>query len=146
MLPNSLILKAFPHLLYFLLCLWIIFNYKSTISRWHNSAMQVIHFYTWQLWIIKENHLFYFWRRGSYDKSLNIWKGIKNFYFAFNFEAFFPWLIVLTPVCQQLSSISYGSYDELDQKGPKSAPKGRRGRDQMVVGFTTTCAIIAYHH
>ena len=23
---------------------------------------------------------------------------------------------------------------------------GRRGRDRMVVGFTTTCAINAYHH
>jgi len=23
---------------------------------------------------------------------------------------------------------------------------GRRGRDHMVVGFTTTCAISAYHH
>jgi len=23
---------------------------------------------------------------------------------------------------------------------------GRRGRDRMVVGFTTTCAIIAYNH
>jgi hypothetical protein len=24
--------------------------------------------------------------------------------------------------------------------------RGRRGRDCMVVGFTTTCAISAYHH
>jgi hypothetical protein len=24
--------------------------------------------------------------------------------------------------------------------------RGRRGRDRMVVGFTTTCAISAYHH
>jgi hypothetical protein len=24
--------------------------------------------------------------------------------------------------------------------------KGRRGRDRMVDGFTTTCAISAYHH
>jgi hypothetical protein len=24
--------------------------------------------------------------------------------------------------------------------------RGRRGRPQMVVGFTTTCAISAYHH
>ena len=24
--------------------------------------------------------------------------------------------------------------------------KGRRGRDRMVVGFTTTCAISAYHN
>jgi len=23
---------------------------------------------------------------------------------------------------------------------------GRRGRDRIVVGFTTTCAISAYHH
>jgi hypothetical protein len=23
---------------------------------------------------------------------------------------------------------------------------GRRGRERMVVGFTTTCAISAYHH
>ena len=23
---------------------------------------------------------------------------------------------------------------------------GRRGRDRMVVGFTTTCAVSAYHH
>jgi hypothetical protein len=23
---------------------------------------------------------------------------------------------------------------------------GRRGRDRMIVGFTITCAIIAYHH
>ena len=23
---------------------------------------------------------------------------------------------------------------------------GRRGRDRMVVGFTTTCTISAYHH
>ena len=26
------------------------------------------------------------------------------------------------------------------------AKEGSRGRDNMVVGFTTTCAIIAYHH
>ncbi len=25
-------------------------------------------------------------------------------------------------------------------------PEGLRGRDRMVVGFTTTCAIGAYHH
>jgi hypothetical protein len=24
--------------------------------------------------------------------------------------------------------------------------RGRRGRDRLVVGFTTTCAISAYHH
>jgi hypothetical protein len=24
--------------------------------------------------------------------------------------------------------------------------KGRRGRDRMVVGFTTTCTISVYHH
>ena len=24
--------------------------------------------------------------------------------------------------------------------------RGRRGRDRMVVGLTTTCAISAYHH
>ena len=24
--------------------------------------------------------------------------------------------------------------------------RGRRGRDRMVVGFTTTCAISVYHH
>jgi len=24
--------------------------------------------------------------------------------------------------------------------------RGRRGRNRMVVGFTTTCAISAYHH
>jgi hypothetical protein len=24
--------------------------------------------------------------------------------------------------------------------------RGRRGRDCMVVGFTTTCAVSAYHH
>ena len=24
--------------------------------------------------------------------------------------------------------------------------RGRRGRDRIVVGFTTTCAISAYHH
>jgi len=24
--------------------------------------------------------------------------------------------------------------------------KGRRGRDRMIVGFTNTCAISAYHH
>ena len=28
---------------------------------------------------------------------------------------------------------------------PKSS-RGRRGRDRMVVGFTTTCAISAYHY
>jgi hypothetical protein len=25
-------------------------------------------------------------------------------------------------------------------------PRGRRGHDRMVVGFTTTCIISAYHH
>jgi hypothetical protein len=25
------------------------------------------------------------------------------------------------------------------------SPRGRRGRDRMVVGFTATCAISAYH-
>jgi len=24
--------------------------------------------------------------------------------------------------------------------------RGRRGRDRMVVGFTTTCAVSVYHH
>jgi hypothetical protein len=28
----------------------------------------------------------------------------------------------------------------------KTHSRGRRGRDRMVVGFTTTCAIGAYHH
>jgi len=27
-----------------------------------------------------------------------------------------------------------------------STVRGRRGRDHMVIGFTTTCAISAYHH
>jgi len=27
-----------------------------------------------------------------------------------------------------------------------SANRDRRGRNRMVVGFTTTCAISAYHH
>jgi hypothetical protein len=27
-----------------------------------------------------------------------------------------------------------------------NAIRGRRGRGRMVVGFTTTCAISAYHH
>jgi hypothetical protein len=25
-------------------------------------------------------------------------------------------------------------------------PRGHRGRDRLVVGFTTTCVISAYHH
>jgi len=29
---------------------------------------------------------------------------------------------------------------------PKLCTQGWRGRDCMVVGFTTTCAINAYHH
>ena len=24
--------------------------------------------------------------------------------------------------------------------------EGRRGRDRMIVGYTNTCAVIAYHH
>ena len=28
----------------------------------------------------------------------------------------------------------------------KQRPRDSRGRDRMVVGFTTTCAISAYHH
>jgi len=28
----------------------------------------------------------------------------------------------------------------------RSSSGGRRGRDRMVVGFATTCAISAYHH
>jgi hypothetical protein len=28
----------------------------------------------------------------------------------------------------------------------KLKSRDRRGRDRMVVGFTTTCAISAYHH
>ena len=28
----------------------------------------------------------------------------------------------------------------------KKLKGGRRGRDRMVVGFTTTCAVSAYHH
>jgi hypothetical protein len=31
------------------------------------------------------------------------------------------------------------------QRRPRSY-KGHRGRDRMVVGFTTTCVISAYHH
>ena len=29
---------------------------------------------------------------------------------------------------------------------PTKLPRGRRGRDRMVVGFTNTYAISAYHH
>jgi len=29
---------------------------------------------------------------------------------------------------------------------PKHSVRGRRGRDRMIVGFTTTYAISAYHH
>ena len=32
------------------------------------------------------------------------------------------------------------------QQGVDSVPRGRRGRDRMVVGFTTTYAIGVYHH
>jgi hypothetical protein len=30
--------------------------------------------------------------------------------------------------------------------GDMISHQGRRGRDRMVVGFTTTCATSAYHH
>jgi hypothetical protein len=33
---------------------------------------------------------------------------------------------------------------EVSQNSPTS--RGRRGRDRMVVGFTNTCAISAYHY
>jgi len=32
------------------------------------------------------------------------------------------------------------------RRGTQKGGKGRRGRDRMVVGFTTTYAISAYHH
>jgi hypothetical protein len=32
------------------------------------------------------------------------------------------------------------------QQGVDSVPRGRRGRDRMVVGFTTTYTIGVYHH
>jgi hypothetical protein len=35
----------------------------------------------------------------------------------------------------------------VDMCGPRALhSESRRGRDRMVVGFTTTCAISAYHH
>ena len=36
-------------------------------------------------------------------------------------------------------------YDNFRNKGKYSNMVGRRGRDRMVVGLTTTCAISAYH-
>jgi len=31
-------------------------------------------------------------------------------------------------------------------EAPRPLPPGHRGRDRMVVGFTTTCAMSAHHH
>jgi len=42
--------------------------------------------------------------------------------------------------CQLLSKLYWFLYSEL------ITIWGRHSRDRMVVGFTTTCAISAYHH
>jgi len=41
-------------------------------------------------------------------------------------------------------SISYSTM--VVTSGAGTGYRGRRGRDRMVVGFTTTCAFSAYHH
>jgi hypothetical protein len=47
----------------------------------------------------------------------------------------------------QLTSPSpYKYINNINQMTANVMYRGRRGRDRMVVGFTTTCAISAYHH
>ena len=40
----------------------------------------------------------------------------------------------------------YGSLSFYDLYGISEHKRGSRGRDRMIVGFTTTCVICAYHH
>ena len=56
-------------------------------------------------------------------------------------------------VCQVMTKLFLINQEKLIVDGrPKSNitlyqnEGGRRGRDRMVVGFTTNCAISAYHH
>ena len=62
--------------------------------------------------------------------------------------------IINTNVCAELFDIE-GKHDKSEmtaifvlakQEPQPSSVRDRRGRDRMVVEFTTTCAISAYHH
>ena len=56
------------------------------------------------------------------------------------------WLkVFLTPITTDPEKINLRSVYDNSTVAQKYGT-GHRGRDRMVVGFTTTCAITAYHH
>jgi hypothetical protein len=58
--------------------------------------------------------------------------------------------MVLSATFNNISVISWRSVLLVEETGGPGIfifiLRGRRGRDRMVVGFTTTCTISAYHH
>ena len=56
--------------------------------------------------------------------------------------------ILVVPELQMLDNTSINKYynGQVSQLYCLELSWGRRGRDRLVVGFTTTCIISAYHH
>ena len=53
----------------------------------------------------------------------------------------YNWIVVFFSKAEGHIDFFYNDVTDLTWRGRR-----RRGRDRMVVGFSTTCAISAYHH
>ena len=76
------------------------------------------------LWVNKANDLFYFEKRTQIPKCHIFGRHVCSFYFASNFDVFFPSFNLLSwdlaVICRRIFYTSYGQEDKLDQKMPNS--------------------------
>jgi hypothetical protein len=65
----------------------------------------------------------------------------RYFIVLFMRQGSYTFKVFVQPLIWKVYNFKINGYSQLLE-----ASEDRRGRDRMVVGFTTTCAISAYHH
>jgi hypothetical protein len=89
---------------------------------------------------------YFIFGEGDHMTNVRIFGKYKDFLFCIQFWSIFS-LIDCVDTCMSTAFLNLLRFLWWTRpKGTKKCSKGRRDRDHMVVGFTTTCAIIAYHH
>ena len=83
-------------------------------------------------------------KRGVGQPCLQI--HIHRYQFQYNRQQLEYIYICLCKISTRVRSKPLNHHSQYYIKKKLYGRKGRRGRDHMVVGFTTTCATSAYHH